>query len=36
MLEAISITQARADFLPLIESVGGELRQFMVTKHGRP
>ena len=36
MLEAISVTEARKNFLPLIERVDGELYRFMMTKHGRP
>jgi prevent-host-death family protein len=36
LLEAISITEARKDFLPLIDRVGGELYRFMITKHGKP
>jgi prevent-host-death family protein len=36
MLEAISITGARKDFLPLIDRVEDELYRFMVTKHGKP
>ncbi|MCK5577124.1 MAG: type II toxin-antitoxin system Phd/YefM family antitoxin [Dehalococcoidales bacterium] len=36
MLEAISITEARKDFLPLIDRVEDELYRFMVTKHGKP
>ncbi len=36
MLEAISITEARKDFLPLIDRVEDELYRFMVTRHGKP
>ncbi len=36
MLEAISITEARKNFLPLINRVEYELYRFMVTKHGKP
>ncbi len=36
MLEAISITQARRDFLPFIERIDEELYKFIVTKHGKP
>jgi len=36
MLEAISITTARNNFLPLIDRVEDELYRFMVTKHGKP
>ncbi len=36
MLEAISITDARKYFLPLIDRVESELYRFMVTKHGKP
>lgn len=36
MLEAISITEARKNFLPLINRVENELCRFMVTKHGKP
>ncbi len=36
MLEAISITEARKNFLPLIDRVEEELYRFMVTKHGKP
>lgn len=36
MLEAISITEARKNFLPLIDRVENELYRFMVTKHGKP
>jgi len=36
MLEAISITEARKEFLPLIDRVEDELYRFMVTKHGKP
>jgi antitoxin YefM len=36
MLEAISITQARTKFLPLIDRVDGELYRFMITRHGKP
>jgi antitoxin YefM len=36
MLETISITKARKNFLPLIDRVEDELYRFMVTKHGNP
>ena len=36
MLEAISITESRKNFLPLIDRVEYELYRFMVTKHGKP
>jgi len=36
MLEAISITEARKNFLPLIDRVDGQLYRFMVTRHGNP
>jgi len=36
MLETISITKARKNFLPLIDRVEDELYRFMVTKHGKP
>ena len=36
MLEAISITEARKNFLPLIDRVEEGLYRFMVTKHGKP
>ena len=36
MLETISITEARKNFLPLINRVEDELYRFMVTKHGKP
>ncbi len=36
MLEAVSITAARKNFLPIIERVEGEQYRFMVTKHGKP
>ena len=36
MLETISITEARKNFLPLIDRVEDELYRFMVTKHGKP
>ena len=36
MLEAISITEARKNFLPLINRVEYELYRFIVTKHGKP
>ena len=36
MLEVIPLTQARREFLPLIERVNGELYGFIVTKHGKP
>jgi len=36
MLEVIPVTQARRDFLPLIEKVGDELHKFIVTKQGKP
>ena len=36
MLEAISITKARKEFLPLIDRVEDELYRFMLTKHGKP
>jgi prevent-host-death family protein len=36
MLEAISVTDARKDFLPLIDRVESELHRFMVTRHGKP
>lgn len=36
MLEAISITEARQNLLPLIERIDSELLRFMVTKHGKP
>jgi len=36
MLEAMPVTQARRDFLPLVESANRELSKFMLTKHGRP
>ena len=36
MLEAISITEARKNLLPIIEKVEAELYRFMVTKHGKP
>ena len=35
MLEAISITEARKRFLPLINQVEEDLYRFMVTKHGK-
>lgn len=36
MLEAISITEARKNFLPLIDRVEEGLYRFIVTKHGKP
>jgi prevent-host-death family protein len=36
MLEAISITEARQKFLPLLSKIESEPYRFMVTKHGRP
>jgi prevent-host-death family protein len=36
MLEAISITDARRDFLPLLSRIESEPYRFMVTKHGKP
>jgi prevent-host-death family protein len=36
MLEAISITEARQKFLPLLSKIESEPYHFMVTKHGRP
>lgn len=36
MLEAISVTDARKDFLPLIDRVESELHRFMMTRHGKP
>ncbi len=36
MLEAIPITCARRDFLPLMERVSGEKHKFMVTRQGKP
>ncbi len=36
MLEVFSISNARNDFLPLINRVKGGFYSFMVTKHGRP
>ncbi len=36
MLEAISITEARKNLLPLIDRVEDELYRFMLTKHGKP
>ncbi len=36
MLEAVPITQARQNFMPLIERVGGEKYKFMVTRQGKP
>ena len=36
MLEAISITEARQNFLPLLSKVESEPYRFMVTKHGKP
>jgi antitoxin YefM len=36
MLEAISITEARQRFLPLLSKIESEPYRFMVTKHGKP
>jgi prevent-host-death family protein len=36
MLEAISITEARQKFLPLLSKIKSEPYRFMVTKHGKP
>jgi prevent-host-death family protein len=36
MLEAISITEAREKFFPLLSKIETELYRFMVTKHGKP
>ncbi|GEM_PF-1834259 len=36
MLEAISITEAREKFLPLLSKIESEPYRFMVTKHGKP
>ena len=36
MLEAISITEARQKFLPLLSRIESEPYRFMVTKHGKP
>ena len=36
MLEAISITNSRKNFLPLLSRVENDLYRFMVTKHGKP
>ena len=36
MLEAISITEARQKFLPLLSKIESEPYRFMVTKHGKP
>lgn len=36
MIEAISITEARKNLLPLIDRVEYQLYRFMLTKHGRP
>jgi len=36
MLEALSITEARRKFLPLLSKIESEPYRFMVTKHGKP
>jgi prevent-host-death family protein len=36
MLEAISITEAREKFLPLLSKIESGPYRFMVTKHGKP
>ena len=36
MIEAISITEARQNFLPLLSKVESEPYRFMVTRHGKP
>jgi prevent-host-death family protein len=36
MLEAISITEARQNFLQLLSRIKSEPYRFMVTKHGKP
>lgn len=36
MLEALSITDARRVFLPLIKRVVDEPYRFMITRHGKP
>jgi antitoxin YefM len=36
MIEAISITEARQKFLPLLERIAAGAYRFMVTKHGKP
>ena len=36
MLEAISITEARQKFLPLMDRVEAGAYRFSVTRHGRP
>jgi prevent-host-death family protein len=36
MLEAISVTEARQNFLPLLSKIESEPYRFMVTRHGKP
>lgn len=36
MLDAVSITEARKQFLSMVEEVSHGLRKVMLTKHGRP
>jgi antitoxin YefM len=36
MIEAISITEARQNFLPLLERITAGAYRFMVTRHGKP
>ena len=36
MLEAIPVTEARQNFLPLLSRIGSESYRFMVTRHGKP
>jgi antitoxin YefM len=36
MIEAISITEARQNFLPLLERIAAGAYRFMVTKYGKP
>ena len=36
MLEAIPVTEARQQFLPLLDRIEGGAYRFMVTRHGKP
>ena len=36
MLEALAITEARKQFLTMVEEVSNGLRKVLLTKHGRP